>query len=394
MGSGLTKNSSSQQLRCSANSSLSSETVAWMNGARCPLRLSKYAVQSQPWEDLPRFTNVERKSMPSLEAKDNEKTTERRLKILSHESTSSTMQTDGESLRRASSLPVGTHASIDSHQTFPTESVLEGTHQKKNLLKRFLHVNEPFESESCRVDSQESNESMAPMVRERWKTFMNTHPSKISSQSLTIPVECSSSKAAAEHCSHHISVYDERVLNPLLEKSIQKHADQYSSRSPPPLTENTPKCSSSRQQKPSEDNQQQVSTFNAEMSTPSGNCIIKSNHKSGNTLVRTLSTKSLSKVVPTPIQVFPKDSPHRLRGEPPSTFHSLQSLFKKINHSQSALGFRSLFHPLLDKQMLEKVPLLTVTRPDEPPCYSHLPPSLRNDVCLGFKKKRQFLDVM
>nr|CAG4716106.1 unnamed protein product [Naegleria fowleri] len=432
MGSGLTKNSSSQQLRYSANSSMSSETAAWMNGARCPLRPStlELVVQSQPCEGPPRFTSVSRKSLHSkhLETRDkeildpehllltckdlqhsseaaslhNEKATERMLNnpyetMVHHE--------DGGPFKRVSSLPVGSHApNIDMrhHPTCAAESVLNGTYQKK-LLSTFLE-NEPSEPEGCGVDnSHESNDTMVQLVLmvvgERWKTFMNTHTSKTNSQSITkkrpfIVAECSSSISASEQSSHRKSQYDERPLTPFLKETMEmKHvvlSAENTSGSSPPLSMETPRTS--RQQKHREDNQQQVSTFSAETTLSPGNCIIISNHKSENTLVRTLSTKSLSKVVSSPIQVVPKDSPCRVR----DSVQYLNSPTMKINHSHSALGFRSLLLPSIDKQMLEKVPFLTVTRSDEPLCFSHLPPCLRkkNECSSSVHKNRKYLDVL
>nr|CAG4719356.1 unnamed protein product [Naegleria fowleri] len=428
MGSGLS--SSQQRTSSSTNSTGSIDAAApsWMNGGQRPLRSSEYLVEAS--EGPPRFTI--RKSMPSTSlerAKDeelkhredlltcrdlkhssvsslfshNEKATERRIKDL-HETTSADILHDGRSLRRTSSLPAGTHVVVDrQHQSCAAELVDGTCHKmrKKYLLTTsFLEDDyEPSEPEGCGMDTQESNDTTAMVGGGRWTASLNTQISKPYSQSFTIrrptiPVECSS--MAAEQSSYHFSQYHERILTPLLEETMEINQRGFPAENSSP-SKDTPKLSSSRQQQPMEDNQQQVSTFNAATAMSPGNCIIISNHKNGNnSLIRSFSTNCFSKDV----QVVQNESSRRVKGELSSTFHSLQSLYsptKKIYHSQSAIGLRSLLHPSLDKQMLVKVPLLTVTRPDEPPCYSHLPPSLRNkndsSSCI-VHKNRQYLDVL
>nr|CAG4710080.1 unnamed protein product [Naegleria fowleri] len=443
MGSGLAKTSSQQW--STTNSTWSSETTpSTTNGGRQRLlkKPFEYTVHPQPCEHSPhRLTSV-RTSMPTLKAikKHREhlvtcRTVKQHARLLvqssQHEkarkvlqkTTSTPIHDDNDdgsgSMRRASSLPE-THV-VDHMDQISHAHWTEETYQKNYLLAKrssFLEENEPTEAENCGMKRQESENGSFDSTRTimvggvgRHTTFMNSQNSQpnISTSLFSIigrptvmpVVECSSSSAAEQSSSHYISQrFDDRNLTPLEEETMMMDinplsglaAENSSHRS---LSKETSTVSSPRRKQLLD--LPQASTFNdqAEMS-PDENCIIISNHKSGNSLVRSYSSRSLLKDTPSPVQVIQKDSlPRRGRGEPSSSFHSLQTLYSPSMtnyHSQSAL--KSLLNPSVDKQMLEKVPLITVTRPEEPPCYSHLPSRSKRNGSSHVPKNRKYLDVV
>ncbi|KAG2386464.1 hypothetical protein C9374_002208 [Naegleria lovaniensis] len=141
------------------------------------------------------------------------------------------------------------------------------------------------------------------------------------------------------------------------------------------------------------------------------NCIIL-NNKSNKSLVHSSSTNSLSSLTnyayqPSPIQtLFQKNKLEHSSSEKTIAprYGSLKSLPGAQHnpiHSKSAsgAGFTSLFNPALDKKVIPEIPLLAVTKPNEPPCFSHLPRSV-NKRCQqqahrsgSAIKNRQYLDV-
>ncbi|KAF0975968.1 hypothetical protein FDP41_005295 [Naegleria fowleri] len=140
------------------------------------------------------------------------------------------------------------------------------------------------------------------------------------------------------------------------------------------------------------------------------NCIIL-NNKSNRSLVHSSSTNSLSSLAncayqPSPIQtLFQKNKLDHCNSEKTITsrYGSLKSLAAKHyihSKSVSGAGFTSLFNPSLDKNVLPEIPLLAVTKPIEPPCFSHLPRSVSKRCQQQARRSgsslrnKQYLDVL